>query len=310
MIMIIIKSIPMNSEAFGGEGGQVVRKHSGFKPTAFTIVELLMVLGTLAVLVVVVLPALAGTQAQSKVTACATRYRQWAASANLYAGDHQGYLPLRPSANSGDNPAGGGAYADDVAPNLPTMLYPYGMDIPDWFCPMRPAELDSANQWAQANYGQILNINELRNYWSRSYANECVINDNYWVQRYNGSYGSSIYFPTDFSTVLQSRWPSWLKAGMPTCALYGWPQRLHDRAVPYVPFVSDLAASGNGGGLQSPVGGIGTTITNTSPNTAHFVNGTLIGVNLAFADGHVASHTPDQMRCVYGSNGGPPFWFY
>ena len=269
-----------------------------YDDAAFTIIELLVVLATIAVLAALLLPALAGTQSQSKVTACAARFRQWAASANLYANDNRGWLPSF-------NPAGSGESAWDVGTNLLNALYPYGMDVPDWFCPMRPAEWDNANAWAHSNLSHpIQNSIELTRYLTLIYPGECRINDNYWVPRSQ----SGTSFPTDYSIVIQSRWPPFIKQGMPTCALYGWPQRLHDIAVPYVPFVSDLAGSGNGGGLISPI--VGTQVSDISPNTAHYVNGVLIGVNLAFADGHVSSHSPSQIRCVYFLSGSGPFWFY
>ena len=269
--------------------------------TAFTLIELLVVIATLAILAVMLLPALAGTQAQSKTTACTARYRQWAASANLYANDNRGWLPVF-------DPAGGGAYAWDMGTNMLNALNPYGMDVPDYFCPMRPDEWDAANTWGQANLGHpIHNTIELTSYFRRSYPNECQLNDAYWVPRYNGypRPANPALFPVDFASRPQALWPVWLKnqPTLPTFASYGWPQRLHDIAVPYVPFVSDTAGSGLGGGLTP-----GPTTTNISPITAHFVNGTLIGVNLAFADGHVASHTPDQMRVVYST--GTTYWFY
>jgi prepilin-type processing-associated H-X9-DG protein len=123
------------------------------------------------------------------------------------------------------------------------------------------------------------------------------LNDNYWVPRYNGPTRpiNPTLFPPDYTKIFFP--PVFIKAGNPTCLIYGWPQRLHDIAAPYVPFVSDLA--------MNPAS---TNVTNISPTTAHFVNGTLIGVNLAFADGHVASHTPDQMRAVYKDN--VNYWFY
>jgi prepilin-type N-terminal cleavage/methylation domain-containing protein/prepilin-type processing-associated H-X9-DG protein len=267
---------------------------------AFTLIELLVVIATLAILAVMLLPALAGTQAQSKTTACTARYRQWVASANLYANDNRGRLPTF-------NPQGGGGYAWDVGTNMINALYPYGMDVPDWFCPMRPAQMDAANQWARAHLGHpIQNVNDLRLYFSWTYPQECILNDSYWVPRSSGGISN---FPTDYSTRPQAVWPAWLKnEPTPTFAIYGWPRRLHDIAVPYVPFVSDSAGSGSGGGLVVPGAGLGTSGTNISPNTAHFVNGKLIGVNLAFADGHVAGHTPNQMLCVYST--GSTFWFY
>jgi len=272
---------------------------------AFTLIELLVVMTTMAILAVMLLPALAGTQAQSKTTACTARFRQWAASANLYANDNRGWLPAFV-------PNGGGDFAWDVGSNIVDALYPFGLDIPDYFCPMRPVEWDAANAWGLANYGHpIQNSSILHLYLSRNFPAECVLNDNFWVPR-GTSPGSTTTFPTDYSSKSQIIWPPWLKnEPTPTFAVYGWPQRLHDISVPYVPIVNDSAGSGNFPGLlKSPV--VGPNVTNISPTTAHFVNGTLLGVNLAYADGHVVSHTPNQMRCVYfnGSGGSAIFWFY
>ena len=286
----------------GLKGGLEASHRFGFKPRAFTLVELLVVIATIVVLAVMLLPALAGTQSQSKVTACTARYRQWAASANLYANDNRGWLPSF-------NPPDGGEYAWDVGTNMLDTLYPYGMDVPDYFCPMRPGEWDAANAWGQASLGRtIQNVGDLRLYFSRGGFGLCHLNDNFWVPRSV----RGLTFPTDFSSSPQNNWPTWLnnQSTVPTSAIYGWPQRLHDIAAAHVPFVSDSAGSGSSpiSGLHSPV--VGWDATNISPNTAHFVNGTLIGVNLAFADGHVASHTPDQVRCVYESPSSGPFWFY
>ncbi|HLX96433.1 MAG TPA: hypothetical protein VKU37_11880 [Verrucomicrobiae bacterium] len=269
-------------------------------PTAFTVIELLVVIATLAILAAMLLPALAGTQSQSKVTACTARFRQWAVSHNLYANDNRGWLPSLV-------PQGGGALAWDVGLNLCNTLYPYGMDVPDWFCPMRPNQWDAANAWGRTILGHpIQNGNDLTKYFSHNYPQECVINDNYWVPRASSPAGIGI-FPIDYSGRPQTIWPVWLKQGMPTSAIYGWAQRLHDIAASQVPFVSDSAGSGNSGGLLSTYPA-SPSVTNISPNTAHFVNGTLIGVNLAFADGHVASHSPSQMRTVYYN--GASYWFY
>jgi type II secretory pathway pseudopilin PulG len=272
--------------------------------TAFTLIELLVVIATMAVLAVMLLPALAGTQAQTKTAACTARFRQWAVSANLYANDHQGLLPT-------DNPAGGGAFVWTVGTHFPGMMYSYGVDIPDWFCPMRPSAFDNANTWAQANYGHPIQIiSNLVAYWSQQYPQECSLVGccNYWVPRWNGSGpippGANL-FPTDYSG--KPFPPPWIKTSNPTSLTYGWPRRLHDIAVPYVPFVSDSAGSGQGGGLNSP-NPASTNVFTIAPTTAHFLNGTLIGVNLAFADGRVITHTPDQMRAAYYD--GFNYWFY
>jgi prepilin-type processing-associated H-X9-DG protein len=269
------------------------------------LVELLVVLTTIGLLAVLLLPALAGTRTESKTKLCAARFKLWAASANRYANDNQDRLPSF-------SPYAGGAYAWDAGTNIFNGLYPYGMDVPVWFCPMRPNEWELANQWAQARWGHpIQNVTDLRLYSGRNYPFECILNDNYWVPRYfNLSQTTNNLFPPDYSSKSGVTWPAWLlvQSTAPDSAIYGWPKKLHDAAVPHVPIVSDLAASGIGGGLNSTV--FGSTVDCISPNTAHFVDGTLIGVNLAFADGHVASHTPDQMRCVYQGLAGTTYWFY
>ncbi|HLX96432.1 MAG TPA: hypothetical protein VKU37_11875 [Verrucomicrobiae bacterium] len=283
----------------GNESSRPVLPTSG--PTAFTVIELLVVIATVAVLAAMLLPALAGTWSQSKVTACTARFREWAASANLYANDNRGWLPAF-------SPTGGGGFAWDVGTGMLNALYPYGMDVPDWFCPMRPAQLDAANQWARANLGRsIQNGTDLRLYFSKNYPQECVLNDNYWVPRYSNIVPMGPMFPIDYSGRPQTVWPVWLRQGMPTSAIYGWPQRLHDIAAPYVPLVSDSAASGQVGGLNSPHPA-STSVTNIAPITAHFINGTLLGVNLAFADGHVEGHSPSQMRVGYYDSAN--YWFY
>jgi prepilin-type processing-associated H-X9-DG protein len=273
-------------------------------PTAFTLVELLVVIATMAVLAVMLLPALAGTQAQSKVTACTARFRQWAVSANLYANDNRGSLPAFA-------PYGGGKLAWDVGKNICNALYPYGMDVPDYFCPMRPAELGAANSFMaknpqpQTGDSSLKNALDLTYFFSRNFGGECVLNDNYWVPRATDTSGGGV-FPVDYSSKNPVTWPVWLKNSMPSSAIYGFPQRLHDVAVPYVPFVSDSAGSGQGNGLNSTI--VGPNVTNIAPSTAHFVNNTLLGVNCAYADGHVAAHNPNQIKCSYYN--GFSYWFY
>ena len=271
----------------------------GHKKSGFTLIELLVVLGILGILSTTLLPALCATKSQSKTTACAARFRQWAIAANLYAKDNLERLPSF-------TVSGGGSYAWDVGTNMFNALGVYGMAVPDWFCPMRPAEMEAANSWAVAYSGHPLqNIGDLTQYFSRSYPGDLILNDNYWVPRTQ----SGTSFPIDYSNHPQIIWPVWIKQGMPTSAIYGWPVKLHDNAAAHVPFVSDKCGSGDAGGLNSPSAG-SPNVSNIAPNTAHFVNGQLIGVNLAFTDGHVESHNSSQMRAVYASTGGGTYWFY
>jgi len=267
---------------------------------AFTFVELLVVLATLALLAVTLLPVLAGTQSQPKIAACAANFRQWAVSANLYANDYQDQLPSF-------NCSGGGLYAWNVGTGMCTNLGLYGLTVPFWFCPFRPNEWDAANAWANSHFGHpIQNNSDLTAYFSYAYPNELALNHNYWVQR-NGDFPTDFagIFPKDYSTVNPALIPGWAKGASST--IYGWPKKLHDSAVAHVPFVSDKCYSGTGTGL-----GGGTTmspnVNSISSYSAHFVNGSLIGVNAAYADGHVEAHSPSQIHAAYAN--GDAYWFY
>lgn len=264
---------------------------------AFTLIELGVVLGMLILLFTLCASALCQANSQSKTTVCAANFRQWAVSANLYAMDHREWLPSF-------DPAGGGRYAWDVGTNLCNALGSYGLPMTAWFCPMRPDELDAANRWAVAGLGHpISSIDELRGYFSHNYPQELVINHNYWVPRQQGSQD----IPFDYSKSSPLFAPTWVRGSDP--AIYSWPRKLHDSAAAHVPLVSDKCGSGSGFGFPNGWPKVGTVVPDDiCPNTAHFVNGKLIGVNAAFADGRVEDRSPSQIRAVYSN--GSAYWFY
>src|SRR3954466_10866646 len=83
----------------------------------FTLVELLVVIGIIALLISVLLPALGKARGQAQLLACSARMRTLALVTIMYAGDNNGSMP--PVAASGFNatynrpnifPAGGEGY--------------------------------------------------------------------------------------------------------------------------------------------------------------------------------------------------------
>src|SRR3954451_17188300 len=103
-----------------------IRRTSGFtlvelpavSKRAFTLVELLVVIGIIAVLVGVLLPAIVAARRQADLIKCCVLLRQLAVACNTHSAEHRGYLPLagelvtNPVFNGNDNMALASALSD------------------------------------------------------------------------------------------------------------------------------------------------------------------------------------------------------
>ena len=70
-----------------------VRERNPAKRSAFTLLELLVVIGVVAIVASIVLPALARAKGRGYTIICLNNHRQLALAWNLYAEDHDGWLP-------------------------------------------------------------------------------------------------------------------------------------------------------------------------------------------------------------------------
>src|SRR5438874_948816 len=92
---------------------------------AFTLVELLVVIGIIALLIAILLPALSRARAQAKATACMSNLRQIGQQMIVYANHNRGWL----------FPPGGGSESPPAA-RWPNFLFiPARYDPPEMTCP-------------------------------------------------------------------------------------------------------------------------------------------------------------------------------
>jgi prepilin-type N-terminal cleavage/methylation domain-containing protein/prepilin-type processing-associated H-X9-DG protein len=77
------------------------RPHRGF-----TLVELLVVIGIIALLIAILLPALSRARSQSQFVACAANQRSILQAMVLHAAEHRGYMPLCGRVYGAATPAG------------------------------------------------------------------------------------------------------------------------------------------------------------------------------------------------------------
>jgi prepilin-type N-terminal cleavage/methylation domain-containing protein/prepilin-type processing-associated H-X9-DG protein len=268
----------------------------------FTLIELLVVIAIIAILAAMLLPALAAAKYRAQCVNCTSNLKQWTTVINMYAPDNKENLPNMA-------PIGGGGFGWDVGTNMAAALGPYGLTVPMWFDPVRPQDFQTANNWAvlPANLGhQISSLPDLVAYLSHDFNGECILNYDWWVQRLNGN---NLY-PADYSTEKAFDIPSYITQGQPSCYFYGWPDKTTSKACANVPFMSCTCGSGQGNGLMSATVSSTVSSASISPNTGHFWNGKLTGINLAFADGHVGEHNIHQICCVYQVTGAPFYFFY
>lgn len=250
----------------------------GVTRTGFSLVELLVVLAVIGILAGLFLPSLLRARFNSKVTVCLNQYRQWGIAAGVYAADDgKGRLP------SFRLPTDKLSFIDPwiVAMEMVTNMAPHGVTAPMWFCPTRPRSLEYRRVNFRLLRGRELVtpadlVDEFVNFQKGAYFGGDLM---WWIPRL---LGESLEFPDP--TRMQVRTPD------------PWPRRLEDPTISTQPMISDWYLGTWDADRQ--------VVELRNNSGGHQWAGSLRGLNVGFADGHVETRPKALLKWQARSPGG------
>ncbi len=106
---------------------------SGRSMAGFSLIEVLVVVGMIALLLAILLPSLSGAREQARAAVCGTSLKQISLAATAYGQEHHGWMVGSP--NTSGNGARPGFAAGNYTPTANHDHYP-ALQVFDWACPL------------------------------------------------------------------------------------------------------------------------------------------------------------------------------